>query len=811
MRGAVSVLATAALVFGGMLLAPLAAHATTAADPSVEPAEVANETTPPSFTTAVTEIPDERIEIAIDGAGFGDVQALPGQDGPHAYFTVIEKDSDLAAVEDTQASISASIDDDGRISDVLSIPAEDLEASGSYEVISWPSRSFPTEANLYARTDITIDWATLFPAGEPERAAVSLSASSSSAYIGEEITLRAKIAPDIAGIVTFWNGEDQLGHSVQTVHGTAEMTTKKLPLGEHSITARFVPEAEDAAESASESVSITISERSAEGSLQWGVKRNFRSYVTGDIAGGRITVAGGAEQADGNGVLTFPQASSGSTWDGELGTVQYAGQVTFFGHSGALNHTIANPSIRITGPESAELRIDYDGSTIEFASIDLSSATRLELDGGAVRFRSAPATLTRAGALFFSYQGHEFYSAGEPLDRVTFTIGQASDTGVADSPKTSDRRADEAPNPPQDPPVPAAAESSATAGSLRWSVSSAFVAYTTCEGKERFGYSHCAQGSVSTSGVGEGYLFPQATGSGWDDENHTGTIRYSGVVSFQGYGMTMFSVSNPAITVHSPASATLHTGNTASFGASSYPLDLSSASKTEGENGAVTWTGVRIEGSLAGGPGGGSSNSVGFDELTFTVGAASAEMFGSTSAGDEDRNYSAADTAPSVTGLEVLTSAERIHSGGRIQVQATGFEADDTGVLVVLYGNGDDTGPIVLDEDASADAEGLVRWSGTLPDDVAGDHVITLQGSIDAGAEITILEPEGSVFAGTADLAPPAGGDVTPVAPGQLAPAGGMALWEWWTIAASLVAIAGCTSILAIRQRRADRPVVAAA
>src|SRR5690606_39815249 len=39
----------------------------------------------------------------------------------------------------------------------------ELDQAKSYEVISWPSRSFPSEENLYARTEVTIDWAALFP------------------------------------------------------------------------------------------------------------------------------------------------------------------------------------------------------------------------------------------------------------------------------------------------------------------------------------------------------------------------------------------------------------------------------------------------------------------------------------------------------------------------------------------------------------------------------------------------------------------------------------------------------------------------
>ena len=603
------------------------------------PAASAAET--PSFTTGVTEVPNERIDIAIEGAGYGDVEALPGQDGPHAYFTVIEKGSDLAAVEDTQAAISANIDADGRVSETLAVPAADLNTGTEYEVISWPSRSFPTDENLYARADIVIDWDALFPTGAPDRAIVTLSADTASAYADQEITLTATVTPDIAGTVTFLRGADPLDAAVRTADGTAALRTK-LPVGDHRITAYFAPDDQAYADSTSDPVAITVTERSTEGSLQWGVKSNFRSYVTGNIANGRITVAEGAQQAAGNGVFTFPQASSGTDWNGQTGTVQYAGQATFYGHSGALNHTVANPQIRVTSASSADLRIDYRGSTITFATIDLSTATKQQLDGDAVRFSSAATTLTSAGAQFFSYQGHEFYSPGEALDRVTFTIGAPSDIDTSEPPTTP---AGNETNDSQQQAAPASARSTASAGSLTWGVSSAFVAYTTCAGIERFGYSHCAKGSISSSGVGDGYLFPQAEGGDWNAETQTGTVNYSGVVSFQGYGMTMFSVSNPSITVSGPGSATLHTGNTASFGSSSYALDLSSATKSVGENGEVTWSGVAVRGSLTGGPGGGSQNSITFNDLSFTVGTPSSQTFGTTSAGDSESGYEAAATA----------------------------------------------------------------------------------------------------------------------------------------------------------------------
>lgn len=358
-------------------------------------------------------------------------------------------------------------------------------------------------------------------------------------------------------------------------------------------------------------------------------------------------------------------------------------------------------------------------------------------------------------------------------------------------------------NPPPPATRPGGGTGSRAAGSLSWGVSSYFASYTTqksgpsCSTPSR----HCAGGSIETSGVGAGWLFPQANGTSWNEATQTGTVRFSGTVAFKGYGTTMFHVSNPSITVTGPTTATLHTGYSGSYGPSSVPLDLGSARKTVGSSGEVTWSNVPVRGGLAGISTGQSAN---FDALSFTVGATSSVSYGTTAAGagaEKKAKRTPAATPPATTGIRVLTDPDKIRAGGRIEFEAAGFEPDDEGVLVVLYSD-----PIVLDEEAGADRNGVVRWSGTLPKDITGKHVITLQGSIDAGAAITILEAKDKVAPGTADVETlsqeRAALAVQEVALAGSLPEGGMGLWEWWAAAGGLVAIAACTSVLALRQRR---------
>src|SRR5699024_3131049 len=163
---------------------------------------------------------------------------------------------------------------------------------------------------------------------------------------------------------------------------------------------------------------------------------------------------------------------------------------------------------------------------------------------------------------------------------------------------------------------------------------------------------------------------------------------------------------------------------------------------------------------------------------------------------DEASQYEAADTPPTTQGLEVLTPADKIRQGGRIKVRAEGFDAADSGVLAVLYENGG--APIVLDDTAVADEDGTVEWSGTLPRDATGEHVITLQGSSAAGAEIDILLAQATAAVDTTEATSPnEGSDL-------LLALTGMQPWEWWASAGSLLSIAGCSSLLVARHRRAQ-------
>ncbi|MFA5606060.1 MAG: HtaA domain-containing protein [Leucobacter sp.] len=448
-----------------------------------------------------------------------------------------------------------------------------------------------------------------------------------------------------------------------------------------------------------------------------------------------------------------------------------------------------------TGAELLPVSFSINQAAVPQTGVALSASDRSITAGSSVTVtaRTTPASL--GGTVTFS-------RGGTTIKRVAVNAGKASAvvTGLPVGDHSITARFDPSSSghawssasttvtvvaaPPA---PPATGGSGQQAGSLAWGISSAFASYVT---------GSIAKGSIATSGVGSArgaYLFPQATGGSWNSATQTGSVQYSGTVTFSGHkGLLSETFSNPVITVTNPSSGTI------SVGGQSFGLNLAAASKSVGAGGEVTWTGVPVSGSISGGPSSSSSYSLGVDPLSFTVGSPSSVSYGSTVQEKSKPERTPAATPPATTGITVLTDPEKIRAGGRIEIEAYGFDANDEGVLVVLYSE-----PILLDDSAKADARGRVTWSGTLPDDVIGEHTLTLQGSTNAGAIIDILDPDEKKKAATKRPEIEQGIQAEAIqAAGPLTSSGGMQLWEWWASAGALVLIAACTTALAIRQRR---------
>ena len=208
----------------------------------------------PALSTSVGITPGSGIDIAITGTGFQSVQPQPGQSAPHIYLALVERDGfnvDQASTPNTDAVV----DSDGAIAGTLAQTAANLDRTLSYDVIAWPSRSFPSASNLLARTAVSIDWEALFP---PTATTTTLSASpNGAAEAGADVTLTATIDPATPGSVEFFDGAASLG-SLAAASGSAQLTTSSLTAGDHALTAVFTPADAAYTGSSSETVAYRV-------------------------------------------------------------------------------------------------------------------------------------------------------------------------------------------------------------------------------------------------------------------------------------------------------------------------------------------------------------------------------------------------------------------------------------------------------------------------------------------------------------------------------------------------------------------------
>ncbi len=166
------------------------------------------------------------------------------------------------------------------------------------------------------------------------------------------------------------------------------------------------------------------------GTLSWGLKASFRSYLVGPIAQGTITATAPAtDPGTAAGVTTF--ASATGQWSTSSGSLATRGAVTYTGHHGALNFTITKPKLIATG-NNANLVVDATDSAGTFhddlilATINLTG--KVATTAATTTITAAPATLTKAGESLFVYEGGAMYTEGAELAPVSASFSTAKAT-----------------------------------------------------------------------------------------------------------------------------------------------------------------------------------------------------------------------------------------------------------------------------------------------------------------------------------------------------------------------------------------------
>jgi hypothetical protein len=168
------------------------------------------------------------------------------------------------------------------------------------------------------------------------------------------------------------------------------------------------------------------------GTLAWGVKKEFRDYVTGPVAAGGWTTSGGASYRSGQ----FRWGSGSGTISPTTvqGLAGFIGSVTFTDHAGMLVRTLSNPEVQFVGPTFAYLLVTVSATTSDGTRVDSPGVqlATLDLTAGLVDHRSdvfdytgVPATLTIAGSQVLGG-----YQAGAALDPVDFRLSYPTTCGA---------------------------------------------------------------------------------------------------------------------------------------------------------------------------------------------------------------------------------------------------------------------------------------------------------------------------------------------------------------------------------------------
>lgn len=166
--------------------------------------------------------------------------------------------------------------------------------------------------------------------------------------------------------------------------------------------------------------------------MTWGFKESFRSYISSSIANGEWTTGDGASYA----TPSFMFTGGSGTYDptSATGSVALPGTISFTGHGGLLQTSVAHPTVSFTGPGTAQLLLDvstvpmdqamagdttvHTATQVPFVSLDLSGASVTD-DAGALTITGTglPTTMTAEG-----FEAFGSYDAGTPFDPMDLTI-----------------------------------------------------------------------------------------------------------------------------------------------------------------------------------------------------------------------------------------------------------------------------------------------------------------------------------------------------------------------------------------------------
>ena len=385
--------------------------------------------------------------------------------------------------------------------------------------------------------------------------------------------------------------------------------------------------------------------------VNWGLKKSFRSYINGPFSQGSQKLTGVTTNEDGSYHFT---SAEGTVANGEYSVTFTGSSIHYTAHHGLLEVIISDLSVTIkdgVGTVRANVQsrpyngnttpndlvetknmtigtfnasgLKVEGNTITLPSVDEENGTRVKL--------SEEATGAFAG----------FYKAGQELDAISFSATIVTKEAPAPSPEPSNEPTAEPSSEPSSAPTseapkpadptsaapksaeptsaaPSAAPTSAApsspaattepkrdekvtgnvveSGTLSWDIRESFLKYLT-------GFAH---GSVNVEGMEKtpagGFKYTQASGV-YNPETKTGQINFAGTAEFTGHNgqlkstiknMRLVAVNGKGTLVADVDALTLDGKSVSKTGLAIAEVDLSGASVKDGvfsaQNAAVTLT-----------------------------------------------------------------------------------------------------------------------------------------------------------------------------------------------------------------------------
>lgn len=298
-----------------------------------------------------------------------------------------------------------------------------------------------------------------------------------------------------------------------------------------------------------------------DGSLTWGVKESFRTYVTGPIAGGTITASDGATLPSGqSGAATFALAAGQSFDPDNPGELAFAGTVFFSGHEGILEVKISDPVIDF-GTNSLKATVSsrpFRGMTqqemVDYGQMTIATLSGLDLavDGDNVSVTANGAVLTSDGVPAFA----GFYAAGTSVDtpsaaltKTVTTIEPEEPAPTEDSTQEDTSKPSESPSAPETttPSEPTTPDDTGeatvpVASGLTWSIKKSFITYIAGSG------TITASDGATFDNASSAFTFSLAAGQTLDSANLS-TVNFTGSAHLLAHGGVLdITITNPSIT-----------------------------------------------------------------------------------------------------------------------------------------------------------------------------------------------------------------------------------------------------------------------